>query len=516
MQRLQLDLDLELRETVDTDGVAAIIEGRAVPYGVETRIGDIGEQFAPGAFEISDVVGKPIAWRHDEPIGVITHAENRDDGLYVVAEIADTSLGRDAATLARRKSVRGLSVGFVPVESAWNRARTFVEHTRARLAEISMTHMPAYQDAAIGAVREEEPMTEQVETPTTAEVVDTEARETVGRIQAELAELREIAAKVHTAEPVHPLAQFRSLGEFQKAALAGEVEARALVDQVTDNNPGVLPPNWVMDVKGILASRRPAIDALGVESAGASGMDFNWPYVDDTLDFDSIVAKQANVSEGSNEKQPINSVQIDILKGTASLDTYAAGSDISYQLINRSDPSYVDAHGRIMAASYASVTDLAFVTALENGYGQTTNYDFSSDTDGLAFRSAVFAASVLVEQYTGAPADAVLVASDVFTKIGEWESFVPAPYGTNNVSGTATASSLAVSVSGLPVIHDRHMSSGMILVASRAAAKWIEDGPRVLAADDVELIGRNVAIWGMGTSAIYWPNGLVSLEVVAP
>ena len=51
------------------------------------------------------------------------------------ARILDTAQGRDAATLTRAKAVKGLSVGFYPAASTWNKARTAVRHTAARLLE---------------------------------------------------------------------------------------------------------------------------------------------------------------------------------------------------------------------------------------------------------------------------------------------------------------------------------------------------------------------------------------------
>ena len=153
-----------------------------------------------------------------------------------------------------------------------------------------------------------------------------------------------------------------------------------------------------------------------MESAGTSGLDFNWPYFDG--DLSSIVQAQ------TSEKSEVNSVRIDLKKGTASLLTYGAGSDISFQLLQRSSPSYLDAHNRIMLNSYALVTDNVFVDAMLTA-STPQAYDFAADTDGSAFREGVFTGSVAVETATGNPAQFVLVASDVFAKIGGWTTFFP-------------------------------------------------------------------------------------------
>ena len=497
------ELIFEVREDADGD-IVGQGTGRAVPYGVETDIGGVRESFARDSFNPEDVIGKPLAYRHNEPVGIITGAENREDGLYIDFNIVNTALGRDAATLARTGASRGLSVGFQPIKSAWTKTRDAVQHMSAGLLEVSLTPYPAYATAGVSAIREEgETMTETViETETVS--VDAEAREAIAQVRETVAS---IEARAFVSEPVHPLAAYRSFGEYSKAVLAGEIESRALADQITANNAGVLPPNWMMDVKNIVDLGRPAITAFGVESAGTSGMEFAWPYFDGDL---ALI-----VEEQTTQKTEVNSVRIDIEKGTATLKTYAAGSDISYQLLQRSSPSYLDAHNRIMAASYALVTDNVFVDAMLTA-STPINYDFAADTTGGSFRQQVFQASVDVETATGRPAEFVLVASNVFAKIGGWSTFFPSAYPVSNVSGVATAGTLGVNVSGLPVIHDRNLAAGGIIVSNSGTASWIEDGPNLATAENVANLGRDIAIYGYGVSAAYTPAGIISLEVVTP
>jgi len=493
------------RENQDGDIVGSG-HGMAVPYGSETMIGGVRESFAPGSFDLTNVIGKPLAYRHGEPVGKITGAENREDGLYIDFEIVDTALGRDAAVLARTSTIKGLSVGFNPVKSIMSKARDAIQHTAANLLEVSLTPYPAYSTAGVSAIREEEEgATTMLETTESTEVnsVDIEARESLKALREEV---QTIASKAYTSEAQHPMSAYRSFGEYSKAVLAGEVESRALADQITTNNPGVLPPNWMLDVKNIVDLGRPGITAFGVESAGTSGMEFAWPYFDGDL---ALI-----VEEQTTEKTEVNSVRIDIKKGTASLKTFAAGSDISYQLLQRSSPSYLDAHNRIMVASYALITDNAFVDAMLVA-STPQNYNFAGDTTGAEFRAGVFQASVTVETATGRGAEFVLVASNVFAEIGGWSTFFPAAYPVSNVSGVATAGTLGVNVSGLPVIHDRNLAAGAILVSNTATASWIEDGPSLATAENVANLGRDIAIYGYGVSAAYTAAGIVSLEVVA-
>ena len=488
----------------DTGGdIVGSGHGLAVPYGVETMIGGMRESFAPETFDIDNVIGKPLAYRHGEPVGKITGAENREDGLYIDFDIVDTALGRDAAVLARSSVIKGLSVGFNPIKSAMSRAKDSIQHTAANLLEVSLTPYPAYASAGVSSIREQEgeTMSETIDSTETVSV-DAEAREALATLREDI---KSIEARAFATEETHELSKYRSLGEYSQAVLSGAQESRALVDQITTNNAGVMPPNWMMQVKNIVDLGRPGITAFGIESAGSTGLDFNWPYFDG--DLSAIVAAQGT------EKTEVNSVRIDLKKGTASLLTYGAGSDISFQLLQRSSPSYLDSHNRIMLASYALITDNVFVDAMLAA-STPQAYNLAADTTGSVFREGVFTASVAVETATGAPAEFVLVASNVFSDIGGWSTFFPQTYGTQNVSGVATAGTLGVSVSGLPVIHDRNLAAGAILVSNRSAASWIEVAPALASADNVSQLGRDVAVYGYGTAATFTAAGIISLEVV--
>ena len=501
MRHLTTDGTLLLHTRADEGGdIIGTGYGMAVPYGVEIEYDGMRESFAPGAFDTTAVVGKPLAYRHNEPIGVITAASNEPDGLYIDFDVVNTSLGRDAATLMRTGSSRGLSVGFAPLESKRTQGKNAIVYTKAALAEVSLTHQPAYSSAGVGSIREDHMSVETVEDAAPAVVADIQAREAIDELR------REVASVAHVAEPVHPLAQFRSFGEYSKAVLEG-LDTRALFDQVTGDNPGVMPPVWLQQVRGIIDLGRPVITGVGgPQSAGTVGLDINWPYFDG--DLTAIVEAQAT------QKSEVNSVQISIEKGTASLGTYAAGSDISYQLLQRSQPSYLDAHNRIMAASYSTVTDRKFTNDIWNQGGVNVTYDMSADTTGAVFRAAVFEASMQCEDATGMPASIVYASTALMIEIGGWESFYPAPYSVQNVSGVATASTLQVNVSGLRVVRAKWLDGAAdrhAIVTNGEAARWIEDGPRLANAENVGQLGRDIAIYGYGVTAAYLPNGIVRL-----
>ena len=159
-------------------------------------------------------------------------------------------------------------------------------------------------------------------------------------------------------------------------------------------------------------------------SAAGSGLTLNWPYF--AGDLSAIVAAQAA------ENDEVNSVDIDILKGTVELATFAAGSRLTMQVIERTSPSYVDAHQRIMLGAYGTTTDYNVQAQMWAQGTPGVDYDFAADTTGADFREAVFSAAVDVEYATGEPASAVFVNDVLFKQIGGWSTFMPSAFSKNS------------------------------------------------------------------------------------
>lgn len=454
-----------------------------------------------------------------------------DDGTGPVATlaIAPTAAGNDLLALVDAGIVDSVSMEFDPAGGdEWTADRSAVVRHRAVVHGVAFAFRPAHAAPILTRTTTgENAMPDPIVMPDTSPVppvapnvhanvltVDRPDLVDQATFDRRIAELEDTLARalvvpagVSYSSPVHPLGEFRTLVDFADALYSSadgpalrELFHRALVDQVTTDNPGVMPPGWVTTVFGIIDRSRPLVDAFGTDPLPPAGMDVNWPYFDGNLL--TLVGVQAT------EKTPITSVKVSLKKGNAELDTYAGGSDISYQLIRRSTPSYRDAYLRIMFAAYAAVTDKAAATATIAGATGTVAL---AGTTGPDLRAGLFEASIAVETATGSPATFALAASDVFVAIGGMPDLYPQMYGTNNASGTADASTLVVNVSGLPVKHDPFLPAGALIVSNGQAASWWEEGPMTVAAEDVEKLGQNVAVWGMGTFGATVPAGIVKV-----
>lgn len=462
------------------------------------------ETFTPGALEplertyVLDQHGGDLIGRMDN---------HRDDGEGHVADlsIADTAAGRDLLALVEAGVLDAVSIEFDQHggESKWSSTRDAVTRSRAALHGVAFAFHPAH-DAPILSVREEPQVNDQP-LPTPTVTMDTVHPDEILAMRADLVALRdEIATRAAAGQ--HPLARFGSLVEWADAVAydGDKLAKRALADQLTTENPGVIPPGWVQDVKGIVTFGRPAVSAVGGPvSLPDAGMDVNWPYFAGTLL--DLVGEQAT------QKTAITSVDVSLLKGTSAIHTFAGGADISYQLLRRSSPSYRDAYIRIMTAAYAAKTDQNFVNGLLALGTGSIDLPPAGATAATAL-AAIFQASMTVFAATGQPATAVIADGVWFAKLASL--FLPSVYGTQNVGGTAQASTLGVTISGLTVTYDPYVTSGNMIVTNGAAARLHEDGPMVAEAEDVEHLGRDVAIWGMVANAVYSPAGVVIIKDV--
>lgn len=506
-----------------------LVDVRILPWGVIGRTAQGPERFRRGAFrgtKAEDVALEAIGPHGVEPgvrlAGRAVALEDRDDGMYGTFRVSRTAAGDELLELTRDGVYRRASAVFEPMQS--RSVDGVIERQTARLVRVGIVERGAYDGADVLAVRSEVGAmvaeTEPNPTPTPAppdppadppgiRVARVDEPELLARMDDLRRDLVGRMASLEASRPgagPSPLARFDSFEAYATAVYAdpeaAPLLARALADQLTGDNPGVVPPAWVSTISGILAFPRPAITALGgAQGLGSSGMELDWPYLDPALNLDTVVAKQ------TAEKTQIASVKVKLLKGSAPIDTYAGGSDVSYQLIRRSSPAYREAYLRILAICYARTTEAAFEAAILAGAGSSAVLTATSTADQV--RAFLFGASATVSDATGMPATVDLVSPAEFLRLGGLAGLVPSAYGTANVPGTAQASTLKIDVSGLPIIRAPFLTGNTHLVTNGEAAAWHEDGPFPISAEDVAKLGQNVAIWGMGTTATPVPKGIV-------
>jgi hypothetical protein len=142
-------------------------------------------------------------------------------------------------------------------------------------------------------------------------------------------------------------------GEYAKAQLnasRGDADARELVAALqvatVAENTGMVPPNYLKDVIGIIDSQRPFIDSIERAALPASGMKIFTP----KLGTQATVALTAEAAEFSSTDTTVTFQEDTVVK-------FAGAGKLDLELVDRSDPSFLDLYLRELAASYAQKTD---------------------------------------------------------------------------------------------------------------------------------------------------------------
>ena len=507
----------------------------ALPWGVEVIANGFGDTvvFEAGSVEVPNPAHVKFLLDHrpEKPFGYGVAFAAGDAGLSATIAIPRAELDDPEVAAVVRQMGNGVrdavSVGvdFLDTTNDKRDDGTYLTTVHAaRLLELSTVTIPRFGDARHDTLAAASQPSERHTMSLAATAVtpiepddppddppDDDASLFARYVQTNttLAALGRGVAVTH--EP-HPLARFASFVEYSEARAMDPRNIPDLsavwVDQITTNNPGVMGPAWLNTIVGIVSTGRPFITGLGGPmSAGASGMQVNWPYYDG--DLNTIVGLQAA------EKTEITSVRVDFKLGTAGLKTYAGGSDLSYQLLSRSSPSYLAAYESILASSYAMVTDNVAVDAAVAASTSDVLLDPATATPAV-IAAALFQASSIVQRSTGAPATVVAAADDVYGKLaGAVFSMSSAP--TGNVGGAAaSASGLSVSMAGFSIVNVPGLAAGLAVVTNRQAGAWIEDGPHTITAESPPKLGRDVAIYGFGTWATFAPKGIVVLAATPP
>jgi HK97 family phage prohead protease len=131
------------------------LAGYASVFDVPDSSGDV---VRPGAFARSLTAAQPVPllWQHDaaHPIGTVDHLSEDRRGLRVIASLADTRTGRDAAALLKANALTGLSFGYrVRAATPANGVRTL---TDLELIEVSLVTFPMQRLARVVAISPQE------------------------------------------------------------------------------------------------------------------------------------------------------------------------------------------------------------------------------------------------------------------------------------------------------------------------------------------------------------------------
>jgi HK97 family phage prohead protease len=493
------------------------ISGKIVPLGT----GEIGHTnlgaytFAANSIEIADPSKIKLLSQHDlkKPIGRMTAAETRADGIYATFKLSRSSGGNDALIMAQEGLVTGLSIGAEIIASKPSKdGHTVV--SSARLKEVSLVTVPAFASSEILEIAAEEviPVEENPQTESETVVEDT----TVEAAPVEAAAVEAARPTVTASYYTTPRLNLNiTAGEFAKAQLnasRGDADARELVAALSvatvAENTGMVPPTYLKDVIGIIDSSRPFIDSIERAQLPPSGMKIFTP----KLGVQASVGLTAEGAEFASSDTTVTFQEDDVVK-------FAGAGVLDLELVDRSDPSFLDLYLRELAASYAQKTDQ---------YAAKIAADGSSDSSSTTIYKAIaksIADSFGVMRQT--PNNLLVATSggndnvDFAGLLGEVDSTGRPLYAAAspmNANGLVTQGSTSGTIAGLNLVVDPNYTGGTSnikvgLVYPTMAMRFHESGTLQIRTNVVSNGQLEIGIYGYVAVVNRYPAAFRAVQV---
>ena len=493
------------------------ISGKIVPLGT----GEIGHTnlgaytFAANSIEIPDPSKIKLLSQHDlkKPIGRMTAAETRADGIYATFKLSRSSGGNDALIMAQEGLVTGLSIGAEIISSQPSKdGHTVV--SSARLKEVSLVTVPAFASSEILEIAAEEviPAEENPQTESETVVEDTTVEATPVEAAAVEAARPTVTASYYTTPRLNLNI---TAGEFAKAQLnasRGDADARELVAALSvatvAENTGMVPPTYLKDVIGIIDSSRPFIDSIERAALPASGMKIFTP----KLGVQASVDLTAEGAEFASSDTTVTFQEDNVVK-------FAGAGVLDLELVDRSDPSFLDLYLRELAASYAQKTDQ---------YAAKIAADGSSDSSSTTIYKAIaksIADSFGVMRQT--PNNLLVATSggndnvDFASLLGEVDSTGRPLYAAaapQNANGLISQGSTNGTVAGLNLVVDPNYTGGTSnikvgLVYPTMAMRFHESGTLQIRTNVVSNGQLEIGIYGYVAVVNRYPAAFRAVQV---
>lgn len=522
---------LEIRESglacrASEDVETREITGIGVPWDEESNTWGFVELFERGS--VSDD-GAVALFAHDtrEVVGRIIAAEDTDAGRQITAKISRTARGDEVLTLARDGLLQW-SIGFVPVDH-YMREDGATVRTKVVAKEYSLVTFPAYAGAQVTSVRSDDSAQVRANQPEErldmSDIVTAtdllEVRETVEDLERKVA--------TFTTASREPVVDRRSAGEVLKAMVAGD---QATIDAYTalmtrDDPPApalgvladaIVKPAWVGDLTRIFdATTGVLAAAFSTGPLPSSGM---------TIEFGELDANTVDVAKQAAEGDEITMGNVKIKSRTAPVHTYAGGSSLSRQVIERSTVGVLNhtlnaltmaAGARkkaVLRAEYNTLVAARRAIAADAGVvalGKKLSVGTADDWEDMLVDAALKYEALNLQM------ERMLVSATVFKKLrgltvsGERVFRV----AEGNSSGGVSLLGLTGNFAGLPVHLDSGQTGDSAVFVNSAGLRQYESGLVSLADETITNLTKTFAVYKYGAVAAEIPAAVVPVKFVA-
>jgi len=347
------------------------ISGKIVPVGT----GEIGNTSAGRVVFENNSIALPedpkkvkLLNQHNtkDPRGRATFFnEVANDGIYATFSVSKSDKGTQSLIMAEEGLVSGLSVG---VEVITSKVKSGVMHvSAARLLEVSLVTEPAFKSAQVIDVAAEEveghPLapTQPTESETAVENTPETVAAPVEAAAVEAARPTVVTATTFVRERVAPITSAQYLEANIKAAL-GDDEARRVVraaDDSTSTNTGLtLAPHLNTFITDTFTGR-PAFEAATRQALLPEGMSFTVPRLYTNASSADVAPTVADTNEGSAPSETGMTSAYD----TISVNKFSGLQRVSFELIDRSQPAFMEIMMTELRKAYEKATDTALLSA---------------------------------------------------------------------------------------------------------------------------------------------------------
>ena len=484
------------------------IAGLIVPMGTgevgHTNLG--GAVFEAGSIDITDISKVRLLSQHDmkKPVGRMTAAEVRPEGIYATFKLSRSTGGNDALIQAQEGLVSGLSIGAEIIASKPSRNGHMVV-TAAKLKEVSLVTEPAFKSAQVLEIAAEEtlPVEETPQTESETVVEDTTVEATPVEAAAVEAARPTITAMVYT-KPRLDLSNEAFLENSIRAQF-GDENARqylaAASDTTTTEVAGLVPTRQLTEIiNNKSTAGRPSIDAISTGALPDAGMKFQIPRV-----------KTVPTVAAAAEKGAFDDTQIEIEYLDVTVAKYAGMQQFDVEVLDRTSPAFFSELQSLMADAYAKATNVAVRTAIQTGASADAT-TITLPWDGAEMAGFIARASDSI--YTAT----LRFASGVIVSPTQWSNIMGMVDSQNrplfiasqpqNAAGNVSQS-LRGSLLGLELYVDYSLTGsadGSIVVVNRDSFTWYESPRLQLRADKVGTGKVEVGYYGYGAIATKVPS----------
>ena len=496
-----------------------IIAGIVVPFNKVgyTSVGPV--IFEPGSIKIEDTAKIKLLAQHDHtnPIGRAQSFQTTDQQITGTFKVSSSATGQDFLIRASEGLIASLSIGVEVIASKPSKDGTLYVQS-AVMREVSLVESPAFADAIVTRVAASNEAAEETQpTESESEVTTAPIEETVETVEE--APVVEAAAARPTVKATAPYitqtvrTPIQSMGSYAlhsiKAKLGDDDSAlyvRAAADS-TSTNPAFNPQQYLSN---IFVSNtnfgRAAIDACTRATLPGAGFTINVPSLITPGQDAPTVAATAESAAPSNTGMTSAYQSYTVSK-------YAGQQTISLELIERSDPIFMDQLMIQLERAYLKATDAAVIAAfVASGTAATATAN-----------SAAGLISFLSKESAEAYAGTSYFAKNVVIGSGTWAASMGYTDTTGrpifnatapmNSGGQIGSSSIRGNLLGLDAYVDVNAvatagADNSAFVIAPEAVTIFESATAMFSVNVVSSMSVNLAIYGYMAPAILQAKGV--------